>query len=142
MVTIWLPPLRDRQGDIPLLAQHFLKRYRQKHGKPIKGFSQSALNFLSDYSWPGNVRELENAIERAVILEDGEYIGPQIFRHMLALPTSPPKDAPDLDSLPTLKEVEDRYIMEVLQATQWNRKKASQILGISTVTLWRKFSKS
>ena len=149
VVPVVLPPLRSRKGDIPVLARHFLSKYSLKHAKQAKGFSQAALELLNGYSWPGNVRELESAIERAIILEDGEYLGVENFRQLIIGSrgyspdsTHPPEKKRELDSLPSLQEVERNYIMEVLQATRWNRKKASQILGISTVTLWRKVDKS
>lgn len=149
VVPVTLPPLRNRKEDIPALADHFLKKYSLKHGKPTKGFAPAALELLKDYSWPGNVRELESAIERAIILEDGQHLGAGNFRQLIlsskgyapAGPQLPGKDG-QLNTMPTLQEVEHNYIMEVLQATRWNRKKASQILGISTVTLWRKVDKS
>ncbi|MFQ5904452.1 MAG: sigma-54-dependent transcriptional regulator [Candidatus Binatia bacterium] len=148
VIPVVLPPLRGKKDDIPLLAHHFLKKYSLKHGKQPKGFSPAALDLLKDYSWPGNIRELENAIERAIILEDGEYLGPDNFRQLIlssrgysSVQGHLPRRETGLESLPTLEEVQRNYIMEVLQATRWNRKKASQILGISTVTLWRKVDK-
>ena len=74
VVTIMLPPLRDREGDIPLLASHFLQRHAQRTGRPLRGFSAQAMQHLCAYSWPGNVRELENVVERAVILAEGPLI--------------------------------------------------------------------
>ena len=96
------------------------------------------------YDWPGNVRELEHTIERAIILTEGELLDWESFAHLVPSPTRatrtrrPTTDAKDIGDLPSLEKVERDYIMEVLQATRWNRKRASEILGISTVTLWRK----
>jgi two-component system response regulator HydG len=74
VVTLRVPPLRERQDDIPVLAQYFLKQYSEKNRKRIKGFTPVAMDMLLKYDWPGNVRELENAVERAVILGPGDYM--------------------------------------------------------------------
>ena len=147
VMRIHMPPLRERKGDIPLLAQHFLKKYCGYLNRRIEAFGKEAMDMLVDYDWPGNVRELENAIERAVILEKGSKIGAHHFRQLVNA-ASPKIRKPahadeglDFGSLPSLDEVEKDYILQVLQATKWNRKKASEILGISTVTIWRKVEK-
>jgi DNA-binding NtrC family response regulator len=148
VVPIFLPPLRERKEDIPLLANYFLKKYNQEVKKTIQGISDEAMILLLNYSWPGNVRELENIVERAVILEEGNMIGPQSFNQLLesrrengVSAKRVSRDTKQLDSLPPLERVERDYILEVLQATKWNRKKASEILGISTSTIWRKLEK-
>jgi len=148
VVPIHLPPLRERREDIPLLAEYFLKKYNQEVKKSIQGISPEAMTILLNYSWPGNVRELENVIERAVILEEGDMIGPASF-HQLLESNGPQRSIlkgtdryrEQLESLPSLETVEREYILQVLQATKWNRKKASEILGISTSTIWRKLEK-
>ncbi len=142
---IYLPPLRERRDDIIPLASHFLERYNRKHGKQIYGFKKEAQEALLSYSWPGNVRELENFIERAVILEESETIGldslgGDLIRYISS--SNPPYPLSyrerDMEEWPSLDHLEKTYILEVLKATKWNRKKASRILGVSTVTLWRK----
>ncbi len=144
VVPIPVPPLRDRKEDIPLLVEHFIARYRCKLQTPIRGITPAALDLLTAYGWPGNVRELEHSIERAIIMADGDQLDWESFAHLLPTspraprPRHPVPNAEDLAALPSLDKVEQDYIMQVLQATRWNRKRASEILGISTVTLWRK----
>jgi len=148
VVPIHTPPLRERKEDIPLLAEHFLARYGRKLQKEVRGITPAAFDLLTAYDWPGNVRELEHSIERAIILTEGELLDWESFAHLapatrgtrLRSPGArrPAGASADLAELPSLEKVERDYIMEVLQATRWNRKRASEILGISTVTLWRK----
>ena len=144
VVPIHVPPLRERKEDIPPLAEHFIAQYRRKLQTPVRGIAPAALDLLVSYDWPGNVRELEHTIERAIILAEGELLDWESFAHLVPAPTRatrtrrPVTDARDFTDLPSLEKVERDYIMEVLQATRWNRKRASEILGISTVTLWRK----
>ncbi|MBI3085609.1 MAG: sigma-54-dependent Fis family transcriptional regulator [candidate division NC10 bacterium] len=151
VVPIHVPPLRERKEDIPPLADHFIAQFRRKLPTPVRGMAPAALDLLVSYDWPGNVRELEHAIERAIILAEGEVLDWESFAHLLPSPAGVPgaragstrtrrpvTDARDFTDLPSLEKVERDYIMEVLQATRWNRKRASEILGISTVTLWRK----
>jgi DNA-binding NtrC family response regulator len=144
VVPIHVPPLREHKEDIPLLADHFIAQYRRKLQTPVRGMAPAALDLLVSYDWPGNVRELEHTIERAIILAEGELLDWESFAHLVPAPTGtartrrPVTDARDFADLPSLEKVERDYIMEVLQATRWNRKRAAEILGISTVTLWRK----
>jgi len=146
VMPIMLPPLRERPGDIPLLADYFLAKYNADLKKRVRGFTPGARALLESYPWPGNVRELENAVERAVILTEAEIITIDSFSQLNseAVPASSVaiNDAKGVDQYPSLKKIEQDYILEVLQATRWNRKKASEILGISTVTLWRKIEES
>jgi DNA-binding NtrC family response regulator len=144
VLPIVLPPLRERDGDVLILADYFLVKYSQELRKDIKGYTEKVRRLLLEYPWPGNIRELENAVERAVILAEGETLGVEAFPQVLATSSSmPARDAVEssLTDYPSLEKVERDYIMEILQATQWNRKKASEILGISTVTIWRKLEK-
>ncbi len=144
VVPIHVPPLRDRKEDLSLLADHFIARYSRKLESRVRGISQAALDVLMTYDWPGNVRELEHCIERAIILAEGEELDWESFAHLGPVatgrlrPRRPVAETEDLANLPSLDKVERDYIMQVLQATRWNRKRASEILGISTVTLWRK----
>ncbi len=132
VVTIELPPLRERKEDIPLLAQHFLKKFAVENQKEITDFSPEATDFLLKYDWPGNVRELENAIERAVILAKDSCIDiadlPQENR---LLAHSPPRGE-------SLREVEKNHILNVLNETGGNYSEAARILGISRATLYNK----
>ncbi len=151
VVPIQVPPLRERREDIPLLADHFIAQYRCKLQTPVQRITRAALDLLAAYDWPGNVRELEHSIERAIILADGDQLDWESFAHLVPTAGRAPgarvgstrssgsgTDAEDLATLPSLDKVERDYIMQVLQATRWNRKRASEILGISTVTLWRR----
>ncbi len=144
VVPIYLPPLRERREDIPSLVEHFLRKYNRKLNKRIQGITEEVMGLLMSYNWPGNIRELENAVERAIILEDGDMLDLRDFRQIVQDTETPGLEKKtlleglDVESLPPLEKVERDYILEVLRATKWNRKKASEILGISTVTIWRK----
>jgi DNA-binding NtrC family response regulator len=132
VVTIELPPLRDRKEDIPLLADHFLKKFAVENQKEIAGFSPDATDFLLKYDWPGNVRELENAIERAIILAKKPLIEfPDLPRGKLIRAGSP-------QQVQTLKEVEKNHILDVLTRAHRNYSQAARILGVSRMTLYNK----
>ena len=143
VINIHLPPLHERSEDIPLLAAHFLHKYSQV-GSPVPTLSDGAVAVLGAYLWPGNVRELENTILRAVTLSRGAVITeedlPRHVRHEQAA-GSPPLEAADpavlFAGLPTISEVERRYLTHVLQAAGVNRKRASEFLGINRRTLYR-----
>ncbi|MCD6087093.1 MAG: sigma-54-dependent Fis family transcriptional regulator [Candidatus Hydrothermae bacterium] len=141
VVYIQLPPLRERKDDIPLLTSHFLKKYTSLYNLPPKKISDETMKILLEYSWPGNVRELENAIERAVILSEGEVIKPadlpEKIRNRFSVKVS---DQVNLSGL-TLEELERRYILQVLDETGWNKNRAAQILGIDPSTLYRKLQR-
>ena len=128
-----MPPLRGRKEDIPLLAQHFLKKFAVENQKEITGFSPEATNFLLKYEWPGNVRELENAIERAVILAKNSYIEvADLPQESLTLARSAPLAK-------NLAEVEKNHILNILSELHGNNySKAARILGISRATLYNK----
>ncbi len=132
VVTIDLPPLRERREDIPLLAQHFLNKFATENGKDISGFSPKATEFLLMYDWQGNVRELENAIERAVILARGSLIEAADLPQDNQLAISP--------GLPgqSLTDVEKNHIASVLSQTGGNYTRAAKILKISRATLYNK----
>ncbi len=132
VVTIELPPLRERKEDIPLLAQHFLKKFSVENQKEITRFSPEATDFLLKYEWPGNVRELENAIERAAILTKNSCIEAADLRqeNLLLAHSAPPGK--------NLKQVEKNHIQDVLTETGGNYTEAARILGISRMTLYNK----
>jgi len=132
VVSIELPPLRERVEDIPLLAQHFLAKFAAENEKEVTGFAPEAMDFLLNYRWPGNVRELENAIERAVILAKDK---------LLSLDDLPREKLPAL--LPvgvgrSLKDLERNHILSVLTQTGGNYSEAARLLGISRMTLYNK----
>ena len=133
VITITMPPLREREEDILLLTDHFASKYAHEMGLPKPRFSPKALEALTHYSWPGNVRELENAVQRFVVMSDGDLI-----------------EVPDLPSLMrfsatskagftrTLAEVEAEYIRNVLSSVGGNKTRAAEILGIDRKTLREK----
>ena len=136
VVTVDVPPLRQRREDIPLLADFFLKQYAQKNRRLIKGFTPRATDLLMRYEWPGNVRELENIIERAVIMARGEMITPLEFPNDLQnLDEALKESRIDLTPGRSLKEVEKVLILRTLEETGGNRTHAARILGISRRTL-------
>ena len=132
VVTIDLPPLRERGEDIPLLAEHFLTKFAAENQKGVSYLSPEVTDFLLKYQWPGNVRELENTIERAVILAQN----PEIQLADL-LQKNSPLVAP-ASSGRSLKEVERNHIISILNATGTNYTKAARILGISRATIYNK----
>lgn len=137
VISLELPPLRERKEDIATLAGYFLKKYATENGKIIKDMSRDTLRLLESYQWPGNVRELENVIERATLLETSRGITPESLPENIrnSLQT-PPAVNPDEDLL-TLEEVGRTYIQTVLQKTRGNKARASEILGINRTSLWR-----
>jgi DNA-binding NtrC family response regulator len=137
VIPINLPPLRQRRDDVPLLVGHFLDRFIARTKKKIASVSPEAMKLLVGYNWPGNVRELENVIERAVILTNKNVILPKDLPPAVI---NQQKSAVTVDdgSEPTLETLEKNYILKILDKYTWNQKKASELLGISTTTLWRK----
>ncbi|UCD80232.1 MAG: sigma-54-dependent Fis family transcriptional regulator [Desulfobacterales bacterium] len=136
VVTIQLPALRDRQEDIPLLADFFLKRFAEKNRRVIKGFTPRAMDLLMRYDWSGNVRELENVVERAVIMARGEMITPLEFpENLKELDGELKEPILNLSAGRSLKEVEKEMILRTLAETGGNRTHAANILGISRRTL-------
>lgn len=136
VVTIALPPLRDRREDIPLLATHFLRKYAEENNKRISHVSIEAVTLLEEYTWPGNVRELENVIERAVALTANPVLLPEDLPSKLRESLGDPKGARLTRPL-TLREVERRHIERVLKEAKGNKKLAAQLLGINRRTLYR-----
>jgi len=135
--AIRLPSLRERQVDIPVLAQRFLARYCAAQGMPLesKGFSREALELLVSYHWPGNIRELESTVSRAALSAPGRSIRASDIEFLHA---SAAAVAPTGDHLPTLAEAERTHIVRVLEAVDWNKKEAARVLEISRGTLYRK----
>jgi DNA-binding NtrC family response regulator len=133
---IFLPDLKDRKEDIPLLAYHFLDLYSKEAKKEIKGISKEAIKLLLEYHWPGNVRELENAIARAVIMTDQDHLGPNDF----------PKDLVEgftemikrgVKDRKSLDDIKSEYIKEILKEVGGNKRIASEILRVNPRTLYR-----
>jgi two-component system response regulator HydG len=136
VVTLVVPPMRERREDIPLLADFFLKQYAEKNNRPLKGFTPRAVDLLMRYDWPGNVRELENVVERAVIMARGDMITPLEFPDVLQDLDEEAKASPlALTAGRSLKEVEKVMILRTLEETGGNRTHAARSLGISRRTL-------
>jgi transcriptional regulator with GAF, ATPase, and Fis domain len=138
VIPLHLPPLAKRRNDVPLLAQHFLRRFAAEHSKAIESFSPEAMRLLLDYPWPGNVRELENTVEHAVVLSKGPRIEPSHLPG--ALRASVSSSAP-ADRSPTILQHERKLLEETMEACGWNKKKAANRLGISRSTLYEKLKK-
>jgi len=138
VVAIPLPPLRDRRGDIPLLAAHFLEVAAKRLGKPVPTLSPEAMDHLLEYPWPGNIRELENAIERAVLLAPQAILFPgDLPPSLRRIPASgEPTTGPSRPM--RLEEVERAHILKTLDELNWNQARAAEVLGIGRNTLWRK----
>ena len=143
IISIDIPPLRERKGDIPLLVEEFIKKHSKHTSKKIDGISEEALGLLAKYAWPGNVRELENTIERAVILSKDHIIQPRdlpksIHSHIA---TQAKESADSLGLKDALKSPEKDLILRALDATGWNRNETAQNLGINRTTLYKKMQK-
>lgn len=140
--ALHLPPLRSRRDDIPLLIDAFLHRAAQQRGTDPKRLTESALDAMQSYAWPGNVRELENALERAVILSDGEMIDVGALPERITERRAEPLvTSQDTAGNPTLDVIERAYIMWVLQSEGGNKSRAAEVLGIDPSTLYRKLSR-
>lgn len=132
--TIFIPPLRERKGDIPVLANFFVRKYARAMGKSIDSISPEAMDTLVRYNWPGNVRELENAVERAMVVGKSPAIRPEDLPYQLTeknhvLPTG------------SLAAVEKAHIASVLEQNRWNISRSAEILQIDRVTLYNKIEK-
>ncbi len=142
VVTIHLPPLRERISDIPLLADHFLRKYAAEVGKEVLRFSDEARAVLQRYDWPGNVRELENVVERAVVLARGRTVDAELLPASL-LRERQDEGEPAGEYRPqslksALEEPEKRIIEAALRANNWNRKQTADLLEINRTTLYKK----
>ena len=151
VITLTLPPLRDRGEDIPLLAHHFLEVFKKKNNKEIEGFTPQALDVMLRYNWPRNVRQLENGIERAVVLARGKMIEPgDLPPEILKAVQGPAGEGSGLMddksiSIPLgtpLEVIEKQVIEETLKYSRGDKKVASKILGISARTIYRKIEET
>ena len=150
VITLQMPPLRERADDIPLLLPLMLGRFNDKHQKSIRGFSDDALDVLSSWSYPGNVRELENAVERAVVLCPAETIELSHLPPVMAdapigpTPTSSQSHDSGLVFQPgmTMEQLERAAIEATLKHTQGDKNLTAQLLGISLRTLYRRLGES
>jgi len=142
VITLYMPPLRKRRGDIPALVDHFIAMYAKRHGRDVNAVAEDAFEILKEYDWPGNVRELENTIEAAVVLTDGSIITADVLpvevggsQRVEDLPESGEIRIAPGTSLP---EAEKAIILATLERTDGNKTAAARILGIGLRTLYRK----
>ena len=144
VITLTQPALRERNGDIPLLIDHYLSLFNEQNGKSVSGFDDEALQVLQRYDWPGNVRELVNVIERCVVLCKSEYISVAELPEKLTRTISQPAVDAALcgNSLKSaLANPERQLIIEALEANGWNRQNTSKMLGINRTTLYKKMKR-
>ncbi len=137
VISIALPPLRERRDDIPLLMEHFLARFNKENGRRIRGFTDKTRKLFLDYDWPGNVRELQNAVERAVILSSDDLLEPQHFQLNAAL-VMPGQTGPQFRAGMTVAAMEKELILQTLAQAGQNRTRAAELLAISVRTLRNK----
>ena len=145
VVDLEIPPLKNRQEDIPLLAQHFLEVFAARNSKGIKGYTPRTMDHLIRYTWPGNVRELMNAVERAVVLSRSDFLSEQDFTNIQSmetnhdeLPANGNSSRIILDGATPLEEVEKTTILNTLEASDGNKSEAARRLGITRKTLHKK----
>ncbi len=136
-VEIHLPPLREKTGDIPILSEHFLRIYSKKYRKSVRGILAGAMKKLQQYQWPGNVRELQHAIERAVIMTEGDMLSPDDFILSSQIRKSGELEFDSYD----LDEIEKTVIQKVLKQFQGNITQAAQELGLTRTSLYRRMEK-
>jgi len=134
VITIHIPPLRERKEDIPLLVQHFLEKYSQETTKRVDHITRDTIQRLTDYEWAGNVRELENAIERAVVLSKSRTLDLQDFSFLQKTPEVFSRSM-------SLREMEKHYIKKILEECDWNVTRAAKILDVNRVTLHKKIKR-
>jgi DNA-binding NtrC family response regulator len=137
VVEIELPPLRERTGDLPLLAQSFLREFAKENGKAVNDFTADALQLLMNYGWPGNVRELRTAIEHGVVLCRGDKISARDLPPSVRGGRSPEAQLLQRNDL-TVKEAEKQLIERALKETDGNRTRAAKKIGMSRRTFHRK----
>jgi len=136
VIPLFIPPLRERSEDIPLLANRFLEDCARKASKSFQGYTDEAIEALVDYAWPGNVRELENAVERSVVLAKGEWIA------LADLPSGVRQPMEDRGEMKlSLYENERLYILKTLAECNWNKKLTASVLGINRSSLYSKLKK-
>jgi transcriptional regulator with PAS, ATPase and Fis domain len=140
-IALQIPPLRERAGDVALLASRFLRRFADAYGRSVERFTDHALHVLDEYPWPGNVRELEHVVERAVILAVGTRIDAGDLPVTLRQTPARPAGEVSVPAGCSLEEVERLAILQTLELTDWNKRQAAKILGIHRPTLYNKLRK-
>jgi DNA-binding NtrC family response regulator len=137
VIEVGVPPLRDRPEDLRPLAEHFLRKFNERAGRGLKGFSGAALKRMEGYAWPGNVRELENAVERAVALARDEWITPEDLPMTLQQTTAPDFLSAAAEREMTLDDLTMAYVRRVLERNGGNKKRTARMLGIDRRTIQR-----
>jgi len=135
VIPIFVPPLRERKDDIPLLASYFLQKFSHERGKEVSSFSPEVMEILLAHSWPGNVRELENVIDHAIIISKQDKVLPRDLPQFLFQKPLPAQE------FTTLQDYEKNLILKTLQETNWNKHKASKKLNINRSTLYGKIKR-
>ena len=135
VLTIHIPPLRERLEDVPVLADFFLQKFARETGKPVEGLTPRAVDILTGYRWPGNVRELRNVIERVVVIARGRMIGAEDLAFLQVY------DCVDRAGPSTLRELEIQHLQKALENCGWNVTQAAKLLDIDRVTLTRKMKR-
>ncbi len=137
VISITVPPLRERKEDIPILAEHFLEKFSLDTGKTPDGFSDEVMKLFMEYDWPGNIRQLENTVEHALVVAQDDRITVKDLPPYICTQTASMEVAPRQ----SLDDLEKKHILVVLKSNNWNIKKSAQILGINRVTLYNKIKK-
>jgi DNA-binding NtrC family response regulator len=144
VISLQLPPLRSRKGDIPLLAHHYLKYYAEENGFTPLELSSEALRVMMDYDWPGNVRELENAMERGVVLANGPHITPELLPAQIrgnTYSTNLLEQRPDASLFDVIEDIERRIIADRLERCNWNQTEAAEFFRVPLSTLNQKIKR-
>ena len=147
VITLHLPPLRDRKEDIPMLLEHFLKKFSEENARAGLHFNSAAMKMLVDYDWPGNVRELENAVERAVVLSSGPEITPELLPEQLSQNGSQevhsftPPDMNGHSLFEIMETCERRIILDMLARSEWSQTEAAERFKIPLSTLNQKIKR-
>lgn len=141
VIPIFLPPLRSRDGDIPLLAEQFFQKMRLKSGKAIAGISRDTMEILINHSWPGNVRELKGAFEYAFVTCHEEIIRPCHLPETILQPKTSPQSTLAKKSAFSVQAIEKQELLEILEKTGGNQSRAAEILGVSRVTIWNRMKR-
>jgi transcriptional regulator with PAS, ATPase and Fis domain len=139
VIPVTLPPLRERQGDIPLLAESFFRRIELKSGKKIQGITNEAMEVLMVYAWPGNVRELKSAFEYAFVTCQESMIQPYHFPPNIFQQRNPLKTR--IKAPIDREEMKKQQLLKALETTEGNQSRAAEILGISRVTVWNRMKR-
>lgn len=140
VISLHLPPLRERREDVPLLADHFLNKFAEKNSKQIKGFTPQAMDKLIKYDWPGNIRELMNTVERGVVLANSTFLDERDLP-IISVENETMAQAQDTSVDLSLEEIEKASILKTLEVTNGNKSEAARRLGITRMTLHKKLKK-